>query len=632
MKKLIGLILILILAFVLISPSNSVQAGATSAISWRILNPVSIKIDTGLQQTLKAKSANQMTTVIVSLRQQTDLSSFRGEDRLTRNNNVIRALKDTADRTQINLRNLFKNRQRQSLVKNFEPLWIINGFSLTATSAVINELASEPDVFSITPDDIQIVPTFGSPEPNVSYIDAPALWNLGYTGQRVVVASMDSGVDISHPDLATRWRGGTNSWFDPYGQHVSTPVDLSGHGTWTTGVMVGGDAGGTIVGIAPNAQWIGVKIFNDAGSATATAIHLGFQWLLDPDGNPATADAPDVVNNSWTYGAPGCNLEFELDLQSLRSAGILPVFAAGNGGPYANTSYSPANNPSAFSVGAINNTGGAYGLSSRGPSACSGSGLVYPDVVAPGVNIRTTDLYGGYYNVSGTSLSSPHVAGILALLLSAYPNLSANDQEKALEYSAFDLGAVGPDNTYGYGRVDALSAFNWVANAPTFTSTPTQLPATSTPTPLPPTATPTALPPTYTPTQLPPTNTPTQLPPTITPTAVKTIHVGDLLKSTSKSGTKWNASVTILVHFANEQLAANTTVTGRWSNGATGTFTCLTNSSGICTISKTSLSSSVTSVTFTVSNLSLSGYTYTSSTNHDPNGDSNGTTIIVTKP
>ena len=210
---------------------------------------------------------------------------------------------------------------------------------------------------------------------------------MGYTGQGIVVASMDSGVDLTHPELSSRWRGGTNSWYDPFGQHPTTPFDTSGHGTWTMGVMVGGDSGGTSIGVAPGAQWIAVKIFNDQDASTATAIHLGYQWLLDPDNNPATADAPQVVNNSWAYGAPGCNLEFEPDFQSLRAAGILPVFAAGNGGPYTSSSYSPANNPSAFAVGSINNNDLIYSLSSRGPSNCGGTTDVFPDLVAPGVNI-----------------------------------------------------------------------------------------------------------------------------------------------------------------------------------------------------------------------------------------------------
>ncbi len=126
------------------------------------------------------------------------------------------------------------------------------------------------------------------------------------------------------------------------------------------------------------------------------AIHLGFQWLLDPDGNPATADAPQVVNNSWSYGSPGCNLEFQNDLKSLRLVGILPVFAAGNYGPNSSTSVSPANYPEAFAVGAVDNSGALQTYSSRGPSACGESSSIYPELVAPGANITTTDLYGLY--------------------------------------------------------------------------------------------------------------------------------------------------------------------------------------------------------------------------------------------
>ena len=111
---------------------------------------------------------------------------------------------------------------------------------------------------------------------------------------------MDTGVDYLHPDLAQRWRGGPNSWYDPNGEHA-TPYDHTGHGTQVMGIMVGGDAGGASIGVAPGARWISVKIFNDAGYSSISIIHEGFQWLMDPDGNPDTNDAPDVINNSWGY-------------------------------------------------------------------------------------------------------------------------------------------------------------------------------------------------------------------------------------------------------------------------------------------------------------------------------------------
>jgi len=481
MKKLSPYFLILFLIFSLSGAYQSAQAGGAV---WHKLAPKTNKVDVSLQESLNQTSPNDMLTVIVTLNKQADLSRVNGADRAARLQGVIQALQATANGTQGRLIGLLNTYRSQGSVESFSPLWVFNGFSVTGTVEVINTLAKDPDVYTITPDNIQIIPALGTPESNISLVNAPAVWSQDYTGQGIVVASMDSGVDVSHPDLSTRWRGGSNSWYDPYGQHA-TPVDLSGHGTWTTGIMVGGDAGGTSIGVAPGAQWIAVKIFNDQGGSTATAIHQGFQWLLDPDGNPNTADAPQVVNNSWTYANPGCYLEFEPDLEALRAAGILPVFAAGNGGPYSNTSYSPSNNPAAFAVGAVDNNDQIYAYSSRGPSTCGGSTGPFPEIVAPGVNVRTTDLYGLYAAETGTSLAAPHVAGGLALLLSAYPNLDTGMQEQALINSAVDLGASGPDDVFGYGRLDLFSAFNWAATAPTSTPPPptaTTVPS-STPTP-----------------------------------------------------------------------------------------------------------------------------------------------------
>ena len=138
--------------------------------------------------------------------------------------------------------------------------------------------------------------------------------------------------------------------------------------------MVGGDEGGTSIGMAPDAKWIAVKIFNDRGVATTGGIHLGFQWLLDPDGNPSTADAPNVVNNSWTMSTFGCNVEFQLDLRSLRAAGIVPVFAAGNFGPGASTSSEPREQSGGTRRSErSNNSDVIDSSSSRGPSACDQS-------------------------------------------------------------------------------------------------------------------------------------------------------------------------------------------------------------------------------------------------------------------
>ena len=733
MKKTFTFLMIFLLA---VSVLGSWQTAQASSADWQVLPARQNKMEPSVANAITHLQSDQMVTVIVTLDKQADLSHANGASRAARQQGVIQALQATSDATQGQLKQLLNARKGQGKVQNYVSFWVFNGISVTATGDVITELAGQPDVYSITPDDLQIVPTsLGNPEPNISLVNAPALWSQGYTGSGVVVASMDSGVDVSHPDLSSKWRGGSNSWYDPYNQH-STPADLSGHGTWTTGIMVGGDAGGTTVGVAPDAKWIAAKIFNDQGGSTATAIHQSFQWLLNPDGNPATDDAPNVVNNSWTYANPGCYLDFEPDLQSLRAADILPVFAAGNGGPYASTSYSPSNNPSAFAVGAVDNNSQVFAYSSRGPTTCGGSTGPYPELVAPGVNIRTTGLYGTYYADSGTSFASPHAAGALALLLSAYPYLHAADQEQALTNSASDLGASGPDDVYGYGLLNVLSAYNWIsANVPppnvnlalnrpvsassyqdaahagamavdgnpstlwqtkqvkgrnTLTSEWLEVdlgtsqgvsqvnlswdayyattyniqvsndrsnwstvfstskgdgaadtvtfsivqaryirmtssawnsgtnrnwlkefevyaqPITQTPAPTP---------------------TPSPTP----PPSNNSVHVGDLDASPAASGSRWNATVIVTVHDASEAPVPNVTVNGSWSNGTTGTGSCITGSDGTCSISRTSLKTTIASVSFSITGLSAS-VPYQSSANHDPDGSSNGTTIVVSKP
>jgi VCBS repeat-containing protein len=413
-----------------------------------------------VQTALAALPAGGKLAVVVHLKDRADLGGIRG-DRASRLRATIQALQSHAASTQGPIRSILQARLGAGGVAAFTPLWVMNGFALTATAPVIRLVGALPAVDVVNLDAIAVVetgtPPSGPAEVNVAATHAPDLWSLGYIGEGVVVATLDSGADASHPDIAARWRGGTNSWFDPYGQHA-TPFDPSGHGTWTLGVIVGGDAGGTTIGVAPGATWIAAKIFNDAGSATATAIHQAFQWVLDPDGNPNTADAPDIVNGSWAYGAPGCNLAFQADLQALRAAGILPVFAAGNFGPGANTSVSPANYPEALSVGATNSVGSIASDSGRGPSGCGGA--VYPEVVAPGVNVLTSDLFSLYASVSGTSIAAPHVSGVAALLAGALPSSTADAIEQAVKQAAADLGVAGPDNVYGYGWVDARKAYD----------------------------------------------------------------------------------------------------------------------------------------------------------------------------
>jgi subtilisin family serine protease len=478
-----------------------------------------------VQAQMAAAPAGSMLTVIVRLRDRVDLRARRSGPFAQRLASVIGDLQGKASLSQLAVRVLLNVRKAQGKVASFTPLWVNNSISVTATAEVIAELGTRPDVDQITPDEIAIVPaatmlSTAATSTDVTVTQAASLWDLGITGQGVVVADLDSGVDVTHPDLAASYRGGPNSWFDPYNQFPNAPTDLSGHGTATTGVMVAGAATGSTIGMAPGAKWIAARVFNNAGGSTVTGIHQALQWVLDPDRNPATADAPRVVNNSWAYGNPGCNLEFQPDVQALRAAGILPVFAAGNYGPGAATSVSPANYPESIAVGATDNSDVIDAGSSRGASTCGGRTSSYPDLTAPGVDILTTDLYGTYFPYTGTSLAAPKVAGALALLVSAQPDPGA-DLAGALAHGAVDLGAAGADNVYGAGRINAFTAYQWLqANPPPPPTTTTTTVAPTTTTTLPPDTTTTVVPTTTT--TLPPDTTTTVAPTTTTTTVAPT--------------------------------------------------------------------------------------------------------------
>ncbi|MBU1058119.1 MAG: S8 family serine peptidase [Proteobacteria bacterium] len=437
-------------------------------IQWAVSSSQAGSIHPDLLLTLKDMSPEEEISVIVTLSDQENLSQFTDKDKKVRRSKINRALRDKAGKTQKSLREFL----RKNKVAKVTPLWIVNGMAVTLRADQVAELARRTDVQSLSLDAILSLPLpspalSGVPEWNLEAINAPALWALGYTGTGVVVASMDTGVDAAHPDLAPRWRGGSNSWFDPNGEY-STPYDTSGHGTQTMGVMVGGDAGGSAIGVAPDARWIAVKLFNNDGFTSYSAIHQGFQWLLDPDGDPDTDDLPDVVNNSWGFdgAVDQCfeELEFRPDIQALKSAGVAVVFSAGNAGPNPSTSVSLANYPESFAVGSVDELLQVTSTSSRGPSACDGT--IFPELVSPGVTIRTADLTSAgtyldsYAFVSGTSIAGPHIAGAMALLISVNPELTVAELETVLMQSATDLGDFGADNVYGYGLLNLAASYD----------------------------------------------------------------------------------------------------------------------------------------------------------------------------
>lgn len=340
-------------------------------------------------------------------------------------------------------------------------------------------------------------------EPNIHYVHADAVWALGFTGQGIVVGGQDTGYQWDHPALKPQYRGwdGSSAWHD-YNWHDSihannlecladspAPCDDYGHGTHTLGTALGDDGAGNQIGMAPGAQWIGCRNMNDGVGSPATYLEC-FEFFLAPypvGGTPAQGDpnlAPDVTNNSWSCPpVEGCAVDsLRLAVEAQRAAGIFTVVSAGNSGPGCSTVVDPpALYDAAYTVGALTNgTDSIASLSSRGPVTLDGSGRRKPDIAAPGTSVRSSVPTSTYGSMTGTSMAVPHVVGAVALLWSAYPALRGqiDATEAVLNYSARDLysGSCGastiPNNTYGYGRLDALAAVAGVRFFPLFTSTP----------------------------------------------------------------------------------------------------------------------------------------------------------------
>jgi outer membrane protein assembly factor BamB len=398
---------------------------------------------------------------------------------------VVDALQSTAAASQAGVRAVLASHQAAGRADDIVEFWIFNGFAATVDAAALDTIAAHPDVASVTLDqtiliDEPVVTDDGEPLLpiwSLENVNAPDAWGeFGVRGDGVVVGVMDTGVDGGHPALAASWRGNHGdpdaSWFVPTGENYPQPGDGHGHGTHVTGSIVGKPPG-EVTGVAPDAQWIAAKIFTDFGSTTDSVVHAGFQWMLAPGGDPSAA--PHVVNNSWGSNATH-RTEYWDAVAAWVAAGIVPVFANGNAGPGTGTVGSPASFPHAIGVGATDIDDRVAWFSSRGPAVWDGVTHVKPEISAPGYEIRSTWpthlRSDGYHTISGTSMAAPHVAGVVALLLSAAPDLTIDEVRRALQDTATDRSHMAAlPNAYGAGVVDAHAAVTHVAHSGTLTGT-----------------------------------------------------------------------------------------------------------------------------------------------------------------
>src|SRR5213080_4429897 len=344
-----------------------------------------------------------------------------------------------------------------------QSFYIVNAILVRGTREIAETLAARPDVARIEGNPLihndlpQPGPVEKSPpqvpatiEPGINYTHAPQVWALGFTGQNIVIASADTGNRWTHNALKPHYRGwdGVNAnhnfnWHDsihnsvgnPCGNNSPFPCDDFFHGSHTLGTAIGDDGMGNQIGMAPGAKWIGCRNM-DVGNGTPASYIECMEFFLAPypiNCTPAEGDptkAPDITINSW--GCPvseGCVVGDELQaaVEAQRAAGIQMVVAAGNSGPSCSTvSDPPSFYDASYTVGAlVNGTDTIASFSSRGPVTRDGSNRIKPDITAPGTTVRSA--WNGsdsqYISIDGTSMATPHIAGAMALLWSALPDL-----------------------------------------------------------------------------------------------------------------------------------------------------------------------------------------------------------------
>jgi subtilisin family serine protease len=452
----------------------------------------------------------QQAEFFIVLADQADLSGAAAlETKVEKGRYVYDALRNKSQATQGPI--LQWLRQRQIEHRRF---YIVNAILVKSTREVAEALAARPDVARVegNPQIRNNLPQPEAPaqgaavsgpptspeesqrpamiEPGIAYTHAPDVWALGFRGQGITVAGADTGQRWTHNALKPHYRGWNGvtadhnyNWHDsihdsvgnPCGNDSPFPCDDNGHGTHTIGTAVGDDGMGNQIGMAPGAKWIGCRNM-DQGNGTPARYIECMEWFLAPypigggQGDPLRA--PDITSNSWVCPpSEGCSANtLQAAVEAQAAAGIMMVAGAGNDGPNCSTvMYPPAIYAASYTVGALQTgTDNIASFSSRGPVTVDGSNRIKPDISAPGTGTRssynTSD--NAYVSLSGTSMATPHIAGAMALLWCARPELrhTITSSRTTLNNAAFFLaykqcGTPGPpNNVSGWGRVNILAA------------------------------------------------------------------------------------------------------------------------------------------------------------------------------
>ncbi len=402
--------------------------------------------------------------------------------------------------------------KNKEMIAHIKPLWITNVIICEATASAIHEISERNDIRRIDEDEYRIVipkrnDEFSGNENentreitwNVTLVNADDVWAEGYTGSGVLVAVIDTGVNYNHQDLEDHvWDGG--SFFPLHGydfhNNDNNPMDDHGHGTHCSGTVAGDGTAGSQTGIAPDAQIMALKVLDNAGGGYESSSWEAIEFAVDHN--------VDIMSISlgWMHSWGPDRNSWRNSMNAALFSGLIASVAAANAGedlggsPIPDNVATPGDIPPPWlhpdqtltgglsavtCVGATNSNDVIAGFSSRGPSSWENvspfndypyspeMGLLRPDVSAPGVNIKSLAHYSntGYESGwSGTSMATPCVAGVMALMKSKDPNIAPAQISEILEMTALHLGTIGKNNSYGSGRVDAFEAVNEVFGEP----------------------------------------------------------------------------------------------------------------------------------------------------------------------
>ncbi len=470
-----------------------------------------------LQHAAAERGEEDFIRVNLRLSEQYDSQQLYSESRLLHDRNkrrehVVNTLKSFSEAQQADLLAFLESQEASGLVRDIRPLWVANVITAEVKPGLLHDLSARKDLARIDYDkERQVIMTGGdhggtqvedlAATPvnatdrldrndlawNVTLVNADQVWDLGFTGQDVVVAVMDTGINYNHLDIAD------NMWHhEDYPGHgynfvndSHSTMDYQGHGTHCAGTVAGDGSAGTGTGMAPGATIMNLQVLGSDGGGTESAVWTGIQFAIDYGAHIMSLSLG--WQHSWGPDRP----TWRATMNNALSAGLIASVASGNEGgwggqPPPSEVRTPGDvpppwthpdqteeggNSAVVSVGATNSSDGMAGFSSKGPVTWQneapfndynynpGQGLIRPDIVAPGANVPSLihNSNTGYTSKSGTSMAAPAVAGIMALMLEKNPNLLPEEISQIIEETAMEMSST-KSNTHGSGRIDALAA------------------------------------------------------------------------------------------------------------------------------------------------------------------------------